>query len=80
MLELLQRARGAGGYDCVVASSGGKDSMSIVLRLIVTTPHAMKQMDSVRTIWRNSDLSAIVAAEIRAAQLFDQAKRTLAIE
>lgn len=32
------------------------------------------------TTIEDSDLSAIVAAEIRAAQLFDQAKRTLAIE
>lgn len=32
------------------------------------------------TTVEDSDLSAIVAAEIRAAQLFDQAKRTLAIE
>lgn len=35
---------------------------SIVLRLIVTTPHAMQQMDSVRSIWRSSRRAVIVVA------------------
>ena len=35
---------------------------SIVLRLVVTTPHALRQMDKVRGIWRNSRKAVITVA------------------
>ena len=35
---------------------------SIVLRLIVTTPHALRHIDAVRTIWRNNRKTVIAVA------------------
>ncbi len=35
---------------------------SIVMRLIVTTPHALRHMDAVRTIWRNNRKTVIAVA------------------